>query len=88
MQKRLDARHNLRMPLELKARLLHSTADTGRSMNAEILARLEASFSPNPAALLVDALRSVSSLTDADRTKVGELLSDIGAILAKGSTEE
>lgn len=82
MQKRLDARHNLRMPLELKARLLRSTVDSGRSMNAEILARLEASFAPDPSALIMEALKPIASLSEDDRQKAGRLLQDLGAILA------
>jgi len=86
MPQREDPRHNLRLPPELKAKLGHSAIDTGRSMNAEILARLEQSFAPDPSALLATALQPVGSMSDADRARVGQLLIDLGAILAKSKT--
>jgi hypothetical protein len=52
-------------------------------MNAEILARLEKSFSPDPAALFIEALLPAASLSDDDRRKVGQLLAELGAILSK-----
>lgn len=73
---------------ELKARLLRATVDSGRSMNSEILARLEGSFEPDPAALMVEALRDVSALNDEDRKRVGEMLVDIGSILTKAKATE
>lgn len=36
----------LRMPAELRERLEEAAAETGRSMNAEIVARLQQSFGP------------------------------------------
>lgn len=78
-----DPRHNLRLPPELKARLGHASIDSGRSMNAEIVARLEQSFEPDPARQIVEALRPVASLNDDDRQEVGTLLAGLGAILAK-----
>ncbi|WP_180163574.1 Arc family DNA-binding protein [Acinetobacter sp. YH12069] len=36
--------HKLRMPPELKEKLFHSAKDMNRSLNAEIVARLEESF--------------------------------------------
>lgn len=84
MTKPDDPRHNLRLPPHLKARLGHASIDSGRSMNAEILARLEQSFEPDPAKQIVEALRPVAALTDADRRAVGRLLAEVGDILAKG----
>lgn len=78
-----DDRHNLRLPAELKTKLAHARIDSGRSMNAEIVDRLEQSFDPNPAAQLVAALRPVAALSDEDRRQVGLLIEKIGAILAK-----
>lgn len=40
--------HKLRMPPELKERLFASAKDMNRSLNAEIVARLEKSFEPEP----------------------------------------
>ena len=78
-----NPRHNLRLTPALKAKLGHSAIDNGRSMNAEILARLEQSFEPDPASRMVDALRPVASLTDADRKAAGRLLAELGDILAR-----
>jgi len=83
IMKEPDDRHNLRIPKELKAKLAHARIDSGRSMNAEILARLEASFEPDPARQIVEALRPVAGLSSADRRRVGELIASLGAILRK-----
>lgn len=76
-------RHNLRLTPDLKAKLGHSAIDNGRSMNAEIVQRLERSFAPDPAVLIVEALAPVAALSDDDRRQVGEMLRGIGSILAK-----
>lgn len=78
-----DPRHNLRMPSELKKKLAHSAVDQGRSMNAEILARLEGSFAPSPMLEVQNLLRSVVSLSDEDRKEVAGLLSRAADILSK-----
>lgn len=39
----------LRMPTEVRDRIEAAARDNGRSMNAEILSRLQASFEPQPA---------------------------------------
>jgi hypothetical protein len=79
-----DTRHNLRLPKALKIKLGHARADSGRSMNAEILARLEQSFVPDPAAKLADLMTPIASLSDEDRRELGQLLAKVGSILAKG----
>ena len=78
-----EDRHNLRLPKELKDKLAHARIDSGRSMNAEILLRLERSFDANPALLIVEALRPISALSDEDRQQIGKLIVGIGSILAK-----
>lgn len=55
-------------------------------MNAEILARLERSFSPDPAALIVEALAPLPEMTLEDRIRAGQLIADLGAILLKGKS--
>lgn len=86
MPQRDDPRHNLRMPPELQKKLKHSAIDAGRSMNAEIVTRLERSFDPDPAAMIAEALQPIASLSESDRRKVGQLLADIGSILSKPTT--
>lgn len=44
--------HKLRMPPELKEKLFSSAKDMNRSLNAEIVARLEQSFEQPPSAEL------------------------------------
>lgn len=51
-----DPRHNLRMTLDLQKRLKHAAIENHRSLNAEIVARLELSFS-GPLVQLAEALR-------------------------------
>ncbi len=43
---RTDPQANLRIPAELKARLEDAARDARRSLNAEIVARLQESFAP------------------------------------------
>lgn len=83
MPQRDDPRHNLRLPPELKAKLGHAAIDNGRSMNAEILARLEDSFAPDATSQIVDLLRGVPALTDNDRLTLGKLLVTAGSILTR-----
>ncbi|WP_338633045.1 Arc family DNA-binding protein [Afipia carboxidovorans] len=78
-----EDRHNLRLPKELKAKLAHARIDSGRSMNAEILDRLERSFAPDPATQMIEALQPVAALSDEDRQQVGALIAKIGSILSK-----
>ena len=84
MPQRDDPRHNLRLPPELKAKLGHAAIDNGRSMNAEILARLEQTFAPDATSQIVDILRATPNLTDNERLTLGKLLVTAGAILTKG----
>lgn len=61
MGKHLGVAYNLRLPAELKDKIAESAQQLNRSMNADIVARLEESFSEkkekeNLSALLVDAL--------------------------------
>lgn len=78
-----DPRHNLRLTSELKKKLQHSAVDNGRSMNAEILARLEESFAPSPMREIENLLRSMVALNGDDRAEVSDLLSRATSILSK-----
>lgn len=44
---REDPQLKIRLPLELKEKITQSAADHGRSINSEVVARLEESFSQN-----------------------------------------
>lgn len=78
-----DPRHNLRLPPELKKKLLHSAVDNGRSMNAEILVRLEKSFDAPSCNGIEAILGSMLILGEEDRAKVAALLSEATSILSK-----
>lgn len=43
---REDPQLKIRLPLELKEKITQSAADHGRSINSEVVARLEESFEP------------------------------------------
>jgi len=83
-----DPRHNLRLTPELKRKLKHAVADSGRSMNAEILARLEKSFDPDPGSLIVKALEPIAHLSEQDRIEAGQFIAALGAILAKAPVKK
>ncbi|WP_062374721.1 Arc family DNA-binding protein [Rhizobium altiplani] len=78
-----DPRHNLRLTTELYKKLAHSRVDSGRSMNSEIVSRLEASFAPTPMLEIENLLRSVLSLSDTERRDALLLLSKLTAILGE-----
>lgn len=78
-----DPRHNLRLPADLKKKLAHSAVDNGRSMNAEILARLEASFDPEPIREIENLLRMMAGLREEDRAEAFALFERVSSILAR-----
>lgn len=78
-----DPRHNLRLPADLKKKIAHSAVDNGRSMNAEILARLEASFAPAPIREIENLLKTITALDDDDRAEAFSLLARASDILAR-----
>lgn len=85
MSGRDDPRHNLRLTPELKKRLQHAAIDNGRSVNAEILARLEGSFAPDPADLIARALAPLAFLNDDDRRAAADHFARAAALLAKAT---
>jgi hypothetical protein len=52
-------------------------------MNAEILARLEASFAPDTGREIENILRSFSELDDTSRKEAFRLLADLADIITK-----
>ena len=74
----MDPRHNLRLTTALKKRLAVSAIDAGRSVNAEIVHRLEKSFEPD-----LSELRPLINLSDQDRAKAIELLRQLSELLAR-----
>lgn len=70
-----DPRHNLRLSLELKNKIAHAAVDNGRSMNAEILARLDASFAPETKREIENLLRAFADVDAPKRKEALELLS-------------
>jgi hypothetical protein len=63
--------------------LAHAAIDAGRSMNAEILTRLDKSFEQAPGAQLADAIGSLTTLGDKDKAKVLNLLVEALSIMAE-----
>jgi len=49
----------LRVPPELRKRLEEAARDGGRSLNAEIVARLEQSFEPRESAIVIEDLEAL-----------------------------
>ena len=78
-----DPRHNLRLTPELKNKLAHSAVDNGRSMNAEILARLDKSFAPSLGQEAESLLIGLVKLDNEERAKVIALLTEASSILNK-----
>lgn len=83
MSHQAEPRHNLRLSPQLKQKLAHARADSGRSMNAEIVERLEKSFAPDSLAVIANVLEAVSKLDEDDRKKVIELFREISRFLDK-----
>ncbi|RUM97887.1 Arc family DNA-binding protein [Pseudaminobacter arsenicus] len=87
MSQQEPPRFNLRLTPDLQKRIKHAAIESERSVNAEILARLETTFSPDPTAQLAAVLRPFASLGDHDRAKIVELLAQTVDILAKGTAK-
>lgn len=63
-------RFNLRLTAELEGNLVKARKVSGRSMNAEILARLTLTFETDPATQLADIFRPyLSSLAASEQAK-------------------
>ncbi|TPL30208.1 Arc family DNA-binding protein [Mesorhizobium sp. B2-4-7] len=78
-------RFNLRLTPELKVELTKARRQSGRSMNAEILAQLKLVFEPDPTLQLAQNLRPLfDKLEEADRDTLLEHIAGAVAILAKG----
>lgn len=70
---REDPQFKLRMPLELKARIEQAAKDSRRSLNAEIVARLEESFvEPEKYALTTRIRREALSEEEAEQAPDSE----------------
>lgn len=88
---RSDPQVNIRMPAELKGKIESSAEVTGRSLNGEIIARLEASLSQSPmtpllSAALSEALADVMEYAHQRGVKPEEALTAlVQSALAPGS---
>lgn len=72
------ARFNLHIGADLKKRIKLAGVVNNRTMNGEIVNRLERSFDPDP----LD-LRALLSLDGDDRSKAAELLHQLTGLLSK-----
>lgn len=88
MSKYLNDAYTLRMPAELKTKIQASAKDLNRSMNADIVARLEQSFNVSNFITLKDELKEypIDVLLVALEEKASELGLDI--IFRYGSNKE
>lgn len=72
------------MPPELKVNLARARKQSGRSMNAEILARLALTFDPDPALQLTDIFRPLlDGMSEADRGRFVEHVAGAVDVLAE-----
>lgn len=78
-----DPRHNLRLPATLKFKLAQAAFDNSRSVNAEILSRLEKSFR-TPLPFTADEIFAViSAIDEKHHEEIIRLMTVIGAIIAR-----
>lgn len=82
MSQQESPRFNLRLTPALQKRIKHAAIESERSVNAEILARLETTFSPDPTLQLAAVLRPFAGLDEQNRAKVVDLLAQVVDILA------
>lgn len=77
-------RFNLRLTPSLQRRIKHAAIDNDRSINAEIIARLELSFAPDAATHLGEALTPFANLDPSERDQVKRLLNEAFEVLSRG----
>jgi hypothetical protein len=77
--KQTDPQMKIRLPPDLKAKVEQAAASNSRSMGAEIVARLEASFDDNNVALSKeDVDRTLHALASAVLNMIGDIRSSMG----------
>lgn len=90
---RSDPQVNIRMPAELKASLEEASADSKRSLNAEIIARLQRSFeaatetSPLITAAVAEALAEVTEYANKHGVTPDEALTGLVAAALNRESE-
>lgn len=77
LMSRADPQFNLRIPVELKARIEDAAKLNKRSATAEIVARLEESFAPASHRIV----RAVEPATQGDAAELEEIELNLGIIL-------
>lgn len=81
MNKHLNDSYTLRLPAELKAKVAESAKSQNRSLNADIVARLEKSFTEQPTIDLTGLQEEIRQL----RTEAREMrMLYVEAVAAKG----
>jgi hypothetical protein len=76
-----DPRFHLRLTPALKKKLAHAAIENERSLNGEIVARLERSFKPSEEEQLIRALRN--AYVHDDMGRVGEILRELATLIEK-----
>lgn len=86
-----DAQLKIRISAELKSAIQHAAIDNGRSLNAEIWARLQRSVDAAPGGTeaydrFVAMIMDFSSLSQQDRERIVEIVTEAGTILGRRQT--
>jgi len=81
---RTDPQINIRLPAELKARVEAAMEWSGRSLTAEIVQRLEASFSTIEGKMLATRLDELATLNEV----VSNADSELAAVVALGAPKD
>ncbi len=85
-----DAQLKVRLSAGLKAALHHAAIKNGRSLNAEICARLQQSMDAggdgvSPYAHLIDVISNFAGLGHQERGRAIEIITELGNILSLNS---
>ncbi|WP_180105396.1 Arc family DNA-binding protein [Acinetobacter sp. YH12087] len=67
---REDPQLKIRLPLELKEKIIQSAADHGRSINSEVVARLEDSFKESDDPKTLESLAKIVKETTEETTRL------------------
>lgn len=81
---REDPQMKIRLPADLKDQIETSSKQSGRSMNAEIVARLQESFNPSPN-IFINDISGVTALVS-PRTKLTQLAGDLNSLQDQRNT--
>ena len=82
--KQTDPQYKLRLPQELKDQIETAAKQSGRSMNAEIVARLQASLNPPPN-IFINDISGITALAS-PRSQLTQLAGDLNSLQDQRNT--